>query len=350
MPLPTLRDYDSADLKPDIRGAHVYGADDEKLGTVDDAVFDRDSGDLRYLVVDAGWLDTRRFIIPVDQVFGRANRADDLLVGVTKADVKHLPPFEPECMQSEERFRNYEDLYRRSWRYDVDRTKVRPSSRLERFREGLRSRFARMKSRKVEPMIASTRSESERTREAPPSAREPASVLPHASAVYGMYRGRDHLDRAIEGLKDLGFKNTDISVLFPEKDKSKQFALQHNTKAPEGALAGGGTGLVVGGALGWLAGIGALAIPGVGPLLAAGPIVSAIAGAGVGSAIGGIAGALIGLGVPELEAKRYEAEVKKGGILVSVHCSDLRFAESARKVLERTGAKDVFLTEEKRAA
>jgi hypothetical protein len=131
---------------------------------------------------------------------------------------------------------------------------------------------------------------------------------------------------------------------------TKEFAVEKNTKAPEGALAGGGTGLVVGGVLGWLAGIGTLAIPGIGPLLAAGPIVAALAGAGAGSAIGGIAGALIGLGLPELEAKRYEEAIKQGRILVSVHCQSMRQAETARKVLDDAGAKEVFLSGERKAA
>ena len=128
--------------------------------------------------------------------------------------------------------------------------------------------------------------------------------------------------------------------MFPDRDMNKEFALEKNTKAPEGAMAGGGTGLVVGGALGWLVGIGTLAIPGVGPLLAAGPIVAALAGAGVGSAVGGIAGGLIGMGLPEIEAKRYEEEIKRGRILLSVHCDSVHCA-NARKVLDESAAKDV---------
>jgi hypothetical protein len=131
---------------------------------------------------------------------------------------------------------------------------------------------------------------------------------------------------------------------------TKEFAVEKNTKAPEGALAGGGTGFVIGGVLGWLAGIGTLAIPGLGPFIAAGPIVAALAGAGAGSAVGGIAGALIGFGLPELEAKRYEAAIKKGRILLSVHCPDMRRAEEARRILDDSGAKEVFLSGERKAA
>ena len=165
-----------------------------------------------------------------------------------------------------------------------------------------------------------------------------------------MYQDRGRLEAAVQKLKELGFRSDEISVLFPNREQTKKFAVDVATKAPEGALAGGSTGFVVGGVLGWLAGLGALAIPGIGPIIAAGPIVAAITGAGVGSAIGGIAGALIGLGVPELEARRYEEEVKRGGMLLSVHCGDVRFAESARKILASTGAKDVFVTADRRAA
>src|SRR5919205_2710782 len=152
------------------------------------------------------------------------------------------------------------------------------------------------------------------------------------TSVFWVYSSRAHAEEAVDALRRAGFRNTDISALFPDNAGTKDFAHEKNTKAPEGATTGATSGAVVGGVLGWLAGIGALAIPGVGPLLAAGPIVAALAGAGVGSAIGGIAGALIGLGLPELEAKRYEEAIKKGRILVSVHCSDMRQAEIARKV------------------
>ena len=145
------------------------------------------------------------------------------------------------------------------------------------------------------------------------------------------------------------FADTDISVLFPENQGTKDFAVEKSTKAPEGTATGVTTGAVVGGALGWLAGIGALAIPGVGPLIAAGPIVAALTGVGVGGAIGGIAGALIGMGIPEYEAKRYEGRIKEGGILLSVHSDDSNWTKKAKDVLERTGATDIASTGEARA-
>ena len=122
---------------------------------------------------------------------------------------------------------------------------------------------------------------------------------------------------------------------------SKDFAHKKNTKAPEGATAGAGTGVVLGGALGWLVGIGALAIPGLGPFIAAGPIMAALAGAGIGSAVGGLTGALIGMGIPEYEAKRYEGRVKDGGILISVHSDGSEWTKRAKEILERTGAQDI---------
>jgi hypothetical protein len=139
------------------------------------------------------------------------------------------------------------------------------------------------------------------------------------TAVFGIYRDRYGVETPVDALKDAGFRNTDISVLFPENIGTKDFAHEKNTKAPEGTATGAGTGAIVGGTLGWLAGIGALAIPGVGPLIAAGPIVAALTGVGLGGAIGGITGALVGMGIPEYEAKRYEGRVKEGGILRSVH-------------------------------
>ena len=166
------------------------------------------------------------------------------------------------------------------------------------------------------------------------------------TAVFGIYPAYSSVETGVDKLRAAGFRNTDISVLFPENVGTKDFAHQKGTKAPEGATAGAGTGAVVGGALGWLAGIGALAIPGVGPFVAAGPIVAALAGVGVGGAVGGIAGALIGMGIPEYEAKRYEGRVKKGGILLSVHCDNSDWTKKAKDVLERTGAQDISSTGE----
>src|ERR1700724_3335924 len=169
------------------------------------------------------------------------------------------------------------------------------------------------------------------------------------TAAFGIYRDRVTAESAVDALRQGGFRNTDISVLFPENEGTKDFAHEKNTKAPEGTATGAGTGAVIGGGLGWLAGIGALAIPGVGPFIAAGPIMAALAGVGVGGAIGGIAGALIGMGIPEYEAKRYEGRVKEGGILLSVHCDSSDWTKRAKEILERTGAEDVFSTSEARA-
>jgi hypothetical protein len=147
-------------------------------------------------------------------------------------------------------------------------------------------------------------------------------------------------------LKNAGFSNNDISVLFPDKAGSRDFAHEQHTKAPEGVALGAGSGAVLGGALGWLVGIGALAIPGVGPFIAAGPIMAALAGAGVGAATGGIAGGLIGLGMPEYEAKRYEGRVKDGNILMSVHTQDSKERERAKEIFKTGGAEDISSTGE----
>jgi hypothetical protein len=166
------------------------------------------------------------------------------------------------------------------------------------------------------------------------------------TAVFGIYRDRSSVENAVDVLRQENFRNTDISVLFPENQGTKDFAHEKNTKAPEGAATGAGSGALIGGTLGWLTGIGALAIPGLGPFIAAGPIVAALAGVGVGGAIGGITGALIGMGIPEYEAKRYEGRVREGGILLSVHCDDSNWTKRAKEILERTGAQDVSSTGE----
>src|SRR6187431_255741 len=150
----------------------------------------------------------------------------------------------------------------------------------------------------------------------------------------------------VDRLKAAGFSNRDISVLMPDRSGTKDFAVDNSTKAPEGAYTGAGTGAVLGGGLGWLAGIGALAIPGLGPFIAAGPIVAALAGAGVGGAVGGLTGALVGMGIPEYEAKRYEGMVKDGGILLSVHSDNAEWSKKAKMILERCGASDISSTAE----
>jgi len=160
-------------------------------------------------------------------------------------------------------------------------------------------------------------------------------------AVFGLFDNRSQLEAAIDGLRTEGFRESDISALLPDIDSTKEVAHEKHTKAPEGALAGAATGGVLGGTLGLLVGIGALAIPGLGPFIAAGPIVATLAGAGAGGAVGTLTGALVGLGVPEYEAKRYESFLNKGGALLAVHADDNDWAKRAKAALERYGAKDI---------
>jgi hypothetical protein len=166
------------------------------------------------------------------------------------------------------------------------------------------------------------------------------------TAVFGIYPSYESVENGVDALRSAGFRNEDISALFPEGAGTKEFAHEKNTKAPEGATTGAGTGVVLGGAMGWLLGIGAIAIPGLGPFIAAGPIMAALAGAGVGGAVGGITGALIGMGIPEYEAKRYEGRVKDGGILLSVHSDNSEWTKRAKEILKRTGAQDISSTGE----
>jgi len=160
-------------------------------------------------------------------------------------------------------------------------------------------------------------------------------------SVFCIASSHEEADRIVDRLKIANFSNNDISVLFPDKGTTREFAHEKNTKAPEGAAAGAGTGGVIGGALGWIAGIGALAIPGVGPFIAAGPIIAALSGAAVGAAVGGIAGGLIGLGIPEIEAKRYEGKVKAGNILISVHTESSEEIARAKDIFTKAGAEDI---------
>jgi hypothetical protein len=165
-------------------------------------------------------------------------------------------------------------------------------------------------------------------------------------AVFAIYSTRAGAEHGAEMLLSSGFSTSDISVLFPENLGSKEIGTEKSTKAPEGTAVGAGSGAVIGGTLGLLASIGALAIPGIGPLIAAGPIVAALAGVGVGGAVGGFAGALIGMGIPEYEAKRYEGRLQRGGILLSVHCETSEEIKRAKSVLEATRAEDVSSTSE----
>jgi hypothetical protein len=169
------------------------------------------------------------------------------------------------------------------------------------------------------------------------------------TSVLGIYNSRESVERAVDTFIKSGFATSDVSVLLPENLGSKPIATHKDTKAPEGATAGGGAGAVIGGTLGLLAGIGALAIPGVGPFIAAGPIMAALAGAGALGTVGGIVGALVGMGIPEYEAKRYEGRVKNGGILLSVHCDDHDWVKRGEEIMKRTGAEDISSTSEAHA-
>ena len=161
------------------------------------------------------------------------------------------------------------------------------------------------------------------------------------TAVFGIYKSGESAERAVDSIIAAGFPSSDISVLLPDTRSTKAFAHEKDTKAPEGTTAGVTAGGAIGGTLGVLAGIGALAIPGVGPLIAAGPIMAGLAGLGIGGAVGGIVGALVGMGIPEYEAKRYEGQVKGGGTLLSVHCDTSEEISRAKDLLKSTGATDI---------
>ena len=165
-------------------------------------------------------------------------------------------------------------------------------------------------------------------------------------SVFCIATSRNQADQIVDQLKAANFSNNDISVLFPDKSTTRDFAHKKSTKAPEGAVTGASTGGVLGGALGWIAGIGALAIPGAGPFIAAGPIMAALSGIAVGAAVGGIAGGLIGLGIPEIEAKRYEGKVKAGNILISVHTESSKEIIRAKNIFTTAEAQDICTTGE----
>lgn len=165
-------------------------------------------------------------------------------------------------------------------------------------------------------------------------------------AVFAIYDNKSELESGVDRLKMNGFRLSDISILLPQESGVQELKHTKSSKAPEGAAAGAGTGAILVGVLGLLAGVGLLAIPGVGPFIGAGPIMASLAGIGVGSAVGVVSGALVGLGIPEYEAKRYEGFVKEGGILMSVHVDDAEWADKAKKILENSGAKDISVTTE----
>ena len=166
------------------------------------------------------------------------------------------------------------------------------------------------------------------------------------TAVFGIFPDRTRLESSIDTLRNSGFRAIDISVLLPENYGNKDIAVEKSTKSPEGAATGAASGAVLGGTLGWLVGIGMLAIPGLGPFIAAGPIMAALAGIGAGATVGGVTGALVGLGIPEFEAKRFEGRVKSGGILLSIHCDDSEWVKKAKDILSHTGAEDISSTAE----
>jgi hypothetical protein len=170
-----------------------------------------------------------------------------------------------------------------------------------------------------------------------------------STSVFCIASSEAQATRIISRLRLAGFLSNDISVLFPDTSGTRDFAHEHHTKAPEGATAGAGAGGVLGGALGWLAGIGALAIPGLGPFIAAGPIVAALSGAAVGAAVGGLTGALVGMGIPEYEAKRYEGKIKAGNVLISVHADNSDQTSLAKEIFEQEGAEDINTSSESSA-
>jgi hypothetical protein len=167
------------------------------------------------------------------------------------------------------------------------------------------------------------------------------------TAAFGIFPTRTAAEVAVDQLSTAGFSQDDISVLMSDNDSSKEFASEKNTKAPEGTTTGVLGGGAVGGTLGLLAGLGVLAIPGVGPLIAAGPIMATLAGLGIGGAVGGLVGALVGMGIPEYEAKRYEGRVNDGGILISVHCENSEEISRAKDVLKTAGGEDIASSGEK---
>src|ERR687890_223825 len=170
-----------------------------------------------------------------------------------------------------------------------------------------------------------------------------------AKAIFCIATTYEQAESIVDNLKRSGFANNNISVLLPDNDGTRDFAHEKSTKAPEGAATGAGTGGVLGGVLGWLVGIGSLAIPGVGPFVAAGPIMAALGGAAVGATVGGLTGALVGLGIPEFEAKRYEGKLRQGNILISVHSENSTQTDRAKQIFEMAGAHDIASASEKSA-
>ena len=167
-----------------------------------------------------------------------------------------------------------------------------------------------------------------------------------AKAIFCISTSEFQAESIVNGLKDAGFADNDISVLFPDRTGTKDFAHEQHTKAPEGAVTGASALGMVGGALGWLAGLGVLAIPGLGAFIAAGPIMAALSGLAVGAAVGGIAGALVGMGIPEYVAKRYEGKIQAGNILISVHAETCQQSKQVKDIFAEAGAQDISSTRE----
>lgn len=176
------------------------------------------------------------------------------------------------------------------------------------------------------------------------------SDKPGNKVAFGIFSSRSSLESAVDTFKLRGFRSSDISALLASNESTRDFAHEKATKAPEGTTTGVVSGAVIGGALGWLVGIGSLAIPGIGPFVAAGPILASLAGAGIGGTVGGIAGALIGFGIPEYEAKRYESLVRDGGMLLSIHCDNSEWLDKAKAILKECGAKDISSTTEEKTS
>lgn len=189
-------------------------------------------------------------------------------------------------------------------------------------------------------------------------------------AIFGLATNEEQARRIVDRLLSSGFSNDDISILYPDRNKNNirtnakgnveyedssaernvkkgNITTEKHTKAPEGGVTGATTGGILGGSLGLLAGIGALAIPGIGPFIAAGPIMAALSGSAVGGSVGLLIGALIGSGIPEYEAKKYEAGLKEGNILISVHTDNDEELKNANDIMKNEGAKDISSSSEK---
>jgi len=168
-------------------------------------------------------------------------------------------------------------------------------------------------------------------------------------SAFAIYPDQDAVSKAVQALRDAGFRQADVSLLYPENLGSKDFAHEKHSKAPEGAVFGGGSGALVGAALGWLVGAGSLLVPGLETMAAAGPMMGMLSGMGAGVMLGGLTGAIAGFGIPEYEAKRYAGRVRRGGILLSVHCDNAEWARTARGILKRTGGTNVATSGEAKA-